>query len=184
VVESKTAPDNRFTRAHGQPGERSVAKVKDYLPDEVKEFIALAPFAVMASSDGDGRCDASPKGGKPGFVKVVDDRRILVPDVAGNRLFQSYQNMNQNPHVGLVFFIPGRDDTVRVNGRVSIVTQEELERMQVELSVKFTDDNSKLLQGILVEVEEAYTHCPRAFKFSGLWDVDEIGRSRESQRRR
>ena len=184
MLEKNATTENRFTRSHGQPRERTVAKVKGYMTDEVKEFIQKAPFIVMATSDEQGNCDASPKGGKPGYVKIVDDSHILVPDVAGNRLFQSYQNMNENPHVGLVFFIPGRDDTVRVNGRVRIVTDAELGQMEIELAVKFRDDNSKLLQGILVEVQESYTHCPRAFKFAGLWDVDEIDRTKESQRRR
>ena len=183
-METNGTGENRFTRSHGKPRERTVAKVKGYMTDEVKEFIEKAPFVVMATSDGQGHCDASPKGGKPVYIKIVDDSHILVPDVAGNRLFQSYQNMNENPHVGLVFLIPGRDDTVRVNGRVRIVMDDELDKMEVELAVKFRDDNSKLLQGILVEVEESYTHCPRAFKFAGLWDVDEIDRTKESQRRR
>ena len=184
MSEMSAITDNRFTRVHGKPRERTVAKVTSYMTDEVKEFIQKAPFVVMATSDEQGQCDASPKGGKPGYVKIVDDSHILIPDVAGNRLFQSYQNMNENPHVGLVFLIPGRDDTVRVNGRVRIVTNDELDQMKVELAVKFHDDKSKLLQGILVEVQESYTHCPRAFKFAGLWDVDEIGRTKESQRRR
>ena len=184
MLDTNATADNRFTHSHGKPRDRTVAKVKSYMTDEVKEFIRNAPFVVMATSDEQGHCDASPKGGKPGYIKIVDDSRILVPDVAGNRLFQSYQNMIENPHVGLVFLIPGRDDTVRVNGRVRIVTDDELGQMEVELAVKFRDDNSKLLQGILVEVQESYTHCPRAFKFAGLWDVDEIDRTKESQRRR
>lgn len=183
-MEIDATTDNRFTHSHGKPKDRTVAKVKNYMTDEVKEFIEKAPFIVMATSDKEGRCDASPKGGKPGYVKIVDDSHLLVPDVAGNRLFQSYQNMNENPQVGLVFLIPGRDDTVRINGRIEIVTSDELDQMEVDLAVKFRDDNSKLLQGILVEVQESYTHCPRAFKFAGLWDVAEIHRTRESQRRR
>jgi hypothetical protein len=89
-------------------------------------------------------------------------------------LFQSYQNIDENPYIGLIFFIPGINDTVRVNGKVSIVNKEELERQNIELSLYETDDNSKHLQGMLVEVEEAYGHCPRALKFSNLWGNDEI----------
>jgi uncharacterized protein len=128
----------------------------------------------MATSDADGHCDASPKGSKPGFVKVLDERRLLFPDVAGNKLFQSYQNMDANPHVGLVFMIPGVNDTVRVNGRVSIVEKEDLDQLEVEVSLYEIDDRSHHLQGIIIEVEESYGHCPRAYTFSRLWDVATI----------
>ena len=97
-----------------------------------------------------------------------------MPDVAGNRLFQSYQNVDANPHVGLIFFIPGVNDTVRVNGRVTIADKEELERRDVEVSLYEIDDRSMHLQGIIIEVEESYGHCPRALHFSHLWNTEEI----------
>lgn len=89
-------------------------------------------------------------------------------------LFQSYQNLDSNPHVGLVFFIPGVNDIVRVNGKVTFVDKQDLEQANVELSSYETDDNAKHLQGIIIEVEESYLHCPRALKFSRLRDVQEI----------
>ena len=170
--------------AFGPPNERAVSKVKDTLSEEVKSFIAQSPFVVMATSNGEGRCDTSPKGGKPGFVKVLDDRHLVVPDVAGNRLFQSYLNMDDNPHVGLLFLIPGSNDTVRVNGRVAVLPREEMERLNITLSLNNPDDNSVQLQGILVEVEEAYPHCPRALKFAELWNVQTIERRLAPTRRR
>ena len=118
---------SRFNDQFGEMSPRAKIKVKGEMSDFVQKFIAASPFVVMASSDPDGNCDASPKGGKPGFVKVIDSTRLLFPDVAGNRLFQSYQNMDSNPHVGLLFMIPGVNDTVRVNGTVTIVGKEELE---------------------------------------------------------
>ena len=181
---SQTAAENRFVTAFGPANERAVSKVKDTLSDQVKSFIAQSPFVVMATSNREGRCDTSPKGGKPGFVKVLDDRHLVVPDVAGNRLFQSYLNMDGNPHVGLLFLIPGSNDTVRVNGRVTILPREELERLNITLSLNNPDDNSIQLQGILVEVEEAYPHCPRALKFAELWSVEEIQSRQEALRRR
>lgn len=165
---------NRFADTFGYPKGRAVTKLRDYMTPYVQEFVRQAPFVIMATSDGDGRCDASPKGGKPGFVQVLDDKHLLLPDVAGNRLFQSYQNMDANPYVGLLFFIPGVDDTVRVNGRITIVDRDELQRRNVELSLWNPDDNAKHLQGLLIEVEEAYGHCPRALKFSQLWNVEQI----------
>ena len=174
MVDIKSKLDNKFTSAFGLPGERAVTKVRDSLTDAVKEFIAESPFLVMATSDREGNCDASPKGGKPGFVRILDDNHLLVPDVAGNKLFQSYQNMDQNPHVGLIFFIPGLADVVRVNGRVTIVTREELDRNKVERSIENPDGDRGLQQGIVVEIEESYSHCPRALTYSKLWDVEEI----------
>ena len=98
--------NNRFTSASGFPSERAMGKVKETLSEQIKDFIAESPFIVMATSDREGNCDASPKGGRPGFVRVLDDRHLLVPDVAGNKLFQSYVNIDENHHVGLIFSFP------------------------------------------------------------------------------
>ena len=183
IVDIESVFDNRFTRQFGFPKERPATKVKGYLADNVKEFIRHSPFLVMATSGADGSCDASPKGGLPGFVKVLDDSHLLIPDVAGNKLFQSHLNMSENPHVGLVFFIPGARETVRVNGRIEFVTGEELERLEIALEVRNPDDNSKVLQGLVVEIEEAYGHCPRALAFSDLWNEESIGANKGLPRR-
>ena len=174
MTTSETDTQNRFAEAFGYPKGRAATKVIGHMTTYVQEFIGRSPFVVMASGDDQGHMDASPKGGKPGFVRVLDERRLLLPDVAGNKLFQSYQNMDSNPHVGLVFFIPGVNDTVRVNGRTTFTDKEDLAGRNVELSLYEPDDNAKQLQGIIIEVEEAYGHCPRALKFSHLWDVEEI----------
>ena len=180
MEESETACDNRFTQTFGVPIERVRTKVKDYLTEPIKAFIAESPFLVMSTSDSQGRCDASPKGGKPGFVRILDDRHLLLPDVAGNRLFQSYLNMDANPHVGLIFLIPGISEVVRVNGRVTIVSREALDHQEVERSMYNPDGDRAVQQGIVVEVEESYTHCPRALNFSGLWDIEAIREQKDS----
>ncbi len=149
-------------------------KVKDYLEPYVRAFIEHAPFAVMASSNANGDCDASPKGGLPGFIKVIDDRTLLIPDVGGNRLFQSFQNFESNPKAGFIFIIPGTDVTARVNGRVRVVEIKELETMGIEPEVSNGDANSGLIQGILLSVDEAYFHCPRSFQFADLWNTETI----------
>ena len=174
TITDQTTTQNRFIEEFGAPKDTTAAKVKPLMTDYVQEFIRNAPFAVMATSDASGQPDASPKGGKPGFVRVLDDKHLLFPDVAGNKLFQSYQNALSNPQIGLVFMIPGLNDTVRVNGKVTIVGKQELDRQNIELSLYELDDNSKHLQGMLIEVTEAYPHCPRAFKFSKMWNVEEI----------
>ena len=171
----KPEPENRFQEQFGAPVARAKGKVRDYMHLWVQEFISLSPFLVMASSNADGAADASPRGGKPGFVKVLNERQLLLPDVAGNRMFQSYGNIDSNGQVGLIFFIPGIDDTVRVNGKAKVISKDELERHSIDLSVFNPDDNAKNLQGLLIDVVEAYGHCPRALLFSKLWDKEVIG---------
>src|SRR5712691_8450490 len=178
--------DNPFNQQFGHPNERVANKVKDTLPEAVKDFIRQSPFIVMATSNREGWCDASPKGGMPGFVRILDERHLLIPDIAGNKLFQSYLNMSDNPRVGLVFFIPGCPDVARVNGKVTIVSAEEVKRREVEAAVHNPDDRTVVLQGILIEVEEAYGHCPRASTSAGcgMWSgFRPTARPRESSTR-
>jgi len=174
--------DNPFNQQFGHPNERVAHKVKDTLPEAVKDFIRQSPFIVMATSNREGWCDASPKGGMPGFVKILDETHLLIPDIAGNKLFQSYLNMLDNPRVGIVFFIPGCPDVARVNGKVTILSAEEVKRREVEAAVHNADDRTVVLQGILIEVEEAYGHCPRALNFGRVWDVERIQANGATQR--
>ena len=148
----------------------AATKVKDHLEPMLRGFIARSPFAVMATSNADGDCDASPKGGLPGFIKVLDERTLLIPDVGGNRLFQGYQNIESNPKVGLVFMIPGMDVTVRVNGRVEVLEPDELTSLEVQPEVHRPDGNAGLIQGLKLSIDEAYFHCPRSFQFADLWN--------------
>jgi uncharacterized protein len=157
----------------------AATKVKDYLEPYVRAFIEHSPFAVMASSNANGDCDASPKGGKPGFVKVIDDRTLLIPDIGGNRLFQSFQNFESNPKAGFIFIIPGTDVTARVNGRIRVVEHAELDAMGVQPEVSNGDANSGLIQGILLSIDEAYFHCPRSFQFADLWNTETIEANRK-----
>lgn len=183
TVDIEARFDNRFTREFGLPKERPATKVKALLSDKIQDFIRQAPLCILATSGVDGNCDASPKGGNPGFVKILDDSHLLIPDVAGNKLFQSYINITENPHVGLIFLLPGAGETVRVNGTVEIVSKDELDRLEIELEVQNPDDNAKVLQGLVVEVQEAYSHCPRALAFSDFWDADRIEANRGQPRR-
>ncbi|MDH3498789.1 MAG: pyridoxamine 5'-phosphate oxidase family protein [Acidimicrobiia bacterium] len=169
-----TTSTNRFQDTHGQPNPTVVGKIRDHMHPWIQEFIEHAPFVVVASADGDGNCDASPKGGKPGFVKVLDDRHVLVPDVRGNNLFQSYGNIDSNPHVGLIFLIPGVNQTARVNGRAEVVDLEAVRSRGLTIDVFDPDENAALRQGMLVSVDEAYGQCPRSINFARLWDTDTI----------
>ncbi len=165
---------NKYQDKFGQPAERTRGKVRPYMAPWIQDFIRQSPFCVVATSSAGGDCDASPKGGKPGFVKVLNDRQLFIPDVAGNKLFHGYQNIESNPKAGLVFFIPGHNSTVRVNGTVKVIDASELQ--EVRLEVHNPDERAKVLQGLLLDVEEAYSHCPRALRFANLWDTDTIAK--------
>jgi uncharacterized protein len=164
--------ENKYQEQFGYPVERTKGKVKPLMVPWIQDFIRRSPFCVLATSNADGDCDASPKGGTPGFVKVLNEKQLFIPDIAGNKLFHGYGNIETNPKAGLIFFIPGHNSTVRVNGRVRVLDGPELK--DVHLEVHNPDEKARILQGLLLDVDEAYSHCPRALKFSNLWDVNEI----------
>ncbi len=163
----------------GEPVEMVRKKVRPHMDSMVRDFVGQAPFAVLATANAAGDCDASPKGGTPGFFKVLDENRHVIPDIAGNKLFQSFENVQTNPHAGLLFMIPGCDWTVRVNGRARLLDPKDDLIDGLSPETLWADDNTKVLQGLLVEVDEAYAHCPRAFLFSKLWDPERLAESLE-----
>jgi uncharacterized protein len=146
----------------GQPAALALAKELSALDVHCRDFIARSPFLLLATSGAEGRCDVSPKGDGPGFVLVLDERHLLIPDRPGNKRLDGMRNLLANPHVGLIFLIPGVEETLRVNGRGWIVRDEDL-LARCEARGKVPP------LGIGVEVEEAFIHCAKAFKRSGLW---------------
>jgi len=165
---------NRAQERFGEPVALVKKKVLPVMSGMIQDFIREAPFAVLATANEHGDCDASPKGGRAGFVKVLDEKRLVLPDIAGNNLFQSYENVESNRKAGLLFLLPGCDWTVRVNGQASVVDTEAQGLAGIAPEVFADDDNTRILQGLMIEVEEAYAHCPRAFFFSKLWNTEEI----------
>jgi PPOX class probable FMN-dependent enzyme len=147
----------------GEPNAIVCAKVSNKVNRLTRKFIELAPFVCLATSGRDARCDVSPRGDPAGFVRILDDATLLVPERPGNRLAESLRNILDNPHVGLLFVIPGVGDTLRVNGRATITTDEAL------LADSVVEGKIPRL-GILVDVEEAYTQCSKAFLRSDLWN--------------
>jgi len=150
---------------YGEPSERAVKKQPTRRDRHCRNFIALSPFLVIASSDPSGRCDASPKGDAAGFVRVVDDTTLLIPDRLGNNRTDTLGNLLARPGVGLIFFVPGIDETLRVNGRASVTTDAALlEPLAVNGKVPRS--------GILVAAEEIYFHCGKALIRSDLWNLE------------
>jgi PPOX class probable FMN-dependent enzyme len=150
---------------YGEPSERAVKKELRRFDRHCRNFIALSPFLVIASSDPSGRCDASPKGDAPGFVQVIDDRTLAIPDRLGNNRTDTLANLLQRPGVGLIFFVPGINETLRVNGRARVTTDPDLLGAMAV--------NGKVPRSaILIDAEEIYFHCGKALIRSDLWNPD------------
>lgn len=158
--------DDKALRDHyGKVGDKAARKQLDQLDHHCQRFIALSPFLVMSTADADGRCDASPKGDAPGFVHVADERTLLIPDRVGNNRVDSLQNILANPRIGLLFFLPGYQETLRVNGKARVSTDPAL--------LAATAHAGKPPKSVIVvDVEEAYMHCGKALIRSHLWDPD------------
>jgi PPOX class probable FMN-dependent enzyme len=146
------------------PKQRSLDKEIDHLDEHCRRFIALSPFVVISSAGADGACEASPKGGPPGFVRVLDEHRLLIPDATGNRRLDSLRKMLENPQVGLLFMVPGMRETLRVKGRVSLTADPEL--------LEGAETGGRPAQlALLLDVQVAYLHCAKCVIRAGLWDV-------------
>jgi len=151
----------------GTPNPVVCAKIADRLNPLSRQLIEHSPFLCLATADEHGHCDVSPRGDPSGFVRILDDTTLLIPERPGNRLADSLRNILRNPHIGLLFIIPGVSDTFRVNGRATLTTDTMLlEPCAVE------GKQPKL--GILVDIQQAYTHCSKAFLRSGLWEPQQF----------
>jgi len=175
--------EEELRRLLGEPSDLVRAKVGDRLNELTRQFVDRSPFVLLATSSPDGTCDVSPRGDPPGFVRVLDEQTLLLPERPGNRLADSLRNILANPRVGLLFVVPGVGDTLRVNGRATLVTDDEL------LAPSAVDGKVPKL-GILVDADEVFTHCSKAFLRSQLWDPEryversELPSSGEIHRRR
>ena len=149
---------------YAAPGERAVRKQMAALDVHARHFIALSPFCVLATGGvHGGLLDASPRGGTPGFVKVADDRTLLLPDSGGNNRLDTLQNLLDDPRLSLIFVVPGVDETLRVNGRARL-------RDEPEFTDRFAEERQRPKLVIEIAVQEAYLHCAKAFMRSALWN--------------
>ncbi|MEV5704155.1 pyridoxamine 5'-phosphate oxidase family protein [Actinoallomurus sp. NPDC052274] len=146
----------------GEPMPRAVSKERVRLHQRDREWLAASPFCLIATADAAGACDVSPKGDPPGFTHVIDDVTIAIPDRPGNRRADGFRNILANPHAGLVYIIPGRRETLRINGRARIVREAPFFD---EMVVK--DHRPQL--ALVVEIEQIFFHCAKALLRSALW---------------
>ncbi len=145
--------------------ERALLKEMTALEKHSRRFIALSPFLVLGTMGKDGRADNSPRGEKPGFVQVLSDTQIAIPDRPGNNRLDTFANIVENPAVGILFMIPGISEILRINGRAEL-------RDDAELMARFVVNGKPPRLVVLVNVEETYLHCAKAIMRSGIWDPD------------
>ena len=146
----------------GTPVARSLLKEQSRIDGHVRAFIAQSPFLLIATAGADGTCDVSPKGDAPGFVRVLDDTRLVIPDRNGNKRLDGMKNLLSNSQIGLLFLVPGRDETLRVNGRAWITNDPALLEPSTVQGI-----TPRLAIG--VEVQQAFLHCVKSFRRSRLW---------------
>jgi PPOX class probable FMN-dependent enzyme len=158
-VTSLAELDAMVPPATGGAAGKTMLRIERY----ARQFIGLSPFCCLATHDGKGHADVTPRGDKPGFVRVIDEKTLLIPERPGNNRMDSLRNIIQNPSLGLLFFIPGFEDTLRVNGRGRVTKDPGL------LADSAVDGKLPKF-GVLVGVDEAFFHCAKAFRRSGLWD--------------
>jgi uncharacterized protein len=147
----------------GKPGKVAENKVIHEIDVHCRTIIEHCPFLVISTSNLEGKCDTSPRGDAPGFVYIVDEKHLIIPERPGNKRIDSISNILSNPHIGILFLIPGMEETLRINGKAFIIEDHYwLEKMKAHNKVPEL--------GIVVEVEEVFLHCAKAFKRSQLWD--------------
>jgi PPOX class probable FMN-dependent enzyme len=146
----------------GEPGARAAGKERVRLHERDREWLAASPFCLLATSAADGSCDVSPKGDPPGFTLVLDDTTIAIPDRPGNKRVDGFRNILSNPHVGLLYLIPGRGETLRINGRARLVRD-------APFFDQLVINGHRPSLALVVEIEQIFFHCPKAFLRSALW---------------
>ncbi|MEV4223973.1 pyridoxamine 5'-phosphate oxidase family protein [Nonomuraea sp. NPDC049725] len=152
----------------GEVMPRAATKERTRLHERDRQWLAASPFCLIATSDADGNCDVSPKGDPAGFTYVIDDSTIAIPDRPGNRRADGFRNILSNPHAGLIFFLPGRNETLRVNGRARLIREAPFFD---EMIVK--GHRPKL--ALVVEIEQIFFHCAKALMRSALWKPEQWG---------
>ena len=159
------ASEDELRGNYGEPMDIALMKQLGKLDEHCKDFISRSPFLCIGTSAADGKADVSPRGDPPGFVQVLDDNTIFIPDRPGNNRLDTMSNIVANPDVGLLFLIPGFEDALRVNGKATLVKDEKiLERCAVNRKVP--------TMGIMVEINEAYLHCAKAVRRSKIWKAE------------
>jgi len=161
-MEQRISSAEELRELYEEPIDRALRKQIDQLDDHCREYIGCSPFALLATSSPDGRCDVTPRGGPPGFCRVLDDGRLAIPDVKGNRRLDSLTNIVENPYAGLLFLIPGMQETLRVNGAATLTRE-------AAIVGAVSSPGKPAILAVVIEPEEVFMHCAKAFIRSALW---------------
>jgi PPOX class probable FMN-dependent enzyme len=164
-VEIEIADEAELRELYGMPHQRAATKERRQLHPLDRDFLAASPFCLIATAGADGTCDVSPKGDPPGFTHVIDDVTIVIPDRPGNKRVDGFRNVLANPHVGLLYVVPGRGDTLRINGRARLVREAPYFD---EMVVK----GHRPQLALTVHIEQIFFHCAKAFMRSQLWEPE------------
>jgi PPOX class probable FMN-dependent enzyme len=164
-VEIEITDEAQLRELYGYPAERAATKERKALHEVDRAYLAASPFCLIATAGADGTCDVSPKGDPPGFTHIIDETTIAVPDRPGNKRVDGWRNVLANPHVGLIYFVPGRGDTLRINGRARLVREAPFFDALV---VK----GHRPRLAMIVHIEQIFFHCAKAFMRSHLWEPE------------
>lgn len=159
---------DQLTTLYREPGEAAVKKERQSVDETIADFIARSTFLVLATGDGQGSLDASPRGGPPGFVRVLDERHVAIPDLNGNNRLDSYRNLVEHPYAAVLMMVPGKEETVRINGPAAISTDPDL-------LAGFTKELRVPKLAIVIETDQLFGHCAKALRRGKLWQPDEWG---------
>jgi PPOX class probable FMN-dependent enzyme len=165
IVDHRIRTEADLRARFGQPSVRAATKVRSRIDDVTARFIGLCPLVLLGTSAPDGRADVAPRGGPPGFVAVLDDRHVAVPDLGGNNRLDSFANIVANPRAGLLFVVPTRNETVRINGPAYLTDDPAV------LDATHPDLRRPKL-ALVVETEELFGHCTKAFRRARAWEPD------------
>ena len=164
-MEIEIKDEAELRELYGFPAQRAATKERKALHQVDRDWLAASPFCLIATAGADGTCDVSPKGDPPGFTHVIDDVTIAIPDRPGNKRIDGLRNILLNPHVGLLYFLPGRGDTLRINGRARLVRDAPyFDAMVVK--------GHRPQIALVVHIEQIFFHCAKAFMRSGLWEPE------------
>lgn len=154
---------DQLREIYRQPNERVVAKKTSIIDDLTRDAIEGSPFFLLSTSSSDGACDVSPRGGPPGQIRVLDESTVAFPDLSGNNLLDSLTNIIDNPHAGLLLLTPGRDETLRIDGTAKLTTDPAVLGL-------WDEDLRTPKVAIVIDVDNTFIHCAKAFRRAGLWD--------------
>lgn len=170
---SRVTSLDQLTALYREPGEGAVKKERQSVDETVADFIAGSTFLVLATGDGQGSLDASPRGGPPGFVRVLDERHIAIPDLNGNNRLDSYRNLIAHPYAAVLMMIPGKEETVRINGPAAISTDPDL-------LAGFTKELRVPKLAIVIETDQLFGHCAKALRRGKLWEPEAWSRAAQA----